>query len=772
MLTPGSKLGPYEIVSILGAGGMGEVYLAHDARLNRDVAIKVLPGDRTVDEAARQRFLREARAASALNHPNIITIYETDSHNGVAFIAMEYVRGNSLAELLQERPLPDAEAIAYAAQIADALAKAHAAGIVHRDLKPGNVMVTEDGLIKVLDFGLAKLETVAKGATAGKVGGPGSAETASLLSIAGTTLGTLSYMSPEQARGEPTDFRSDIFSFGVVLFEMLTRQLPFTGENLLAMLHSLHFGAPKDIRYLRPDLPPAIASIVGRCLQKLPNDRYQNAAEIARDLRRGETSGMAFAIGSTATSTGGRQTTAQSSALRSISSASVEQTTVARPSRKWKRESALALVVLLAALLAVPEVRHRISSLWEKPQPPRNAANLVVPDNPFALRTQAQSYMERWDLADNVDRSITLLNRAIELDKDYAPAYASLTFAYYEKNRLHADPEWAKQAEQSAARALQLNGDLADSHMAAGLAAMLAGKSGNAEQEFRKAAELDPKSSKPHRWLGLLFSSVTGKSKQAEDELTRALGLNPEDWRARFNLGLLYYKTARYPEAASAWEQVKKITPDNFYVLNNLAGVYMVMDRDEDAAAALQRSLEIKPAADNYSNLGTLRFSQRRYADAVPAFEKAVNLMASNYLYWGNLGDAYRWAPGQRAKAGPAYQNAIRLVRSEIASNPQDLELPSTLALYLAKSGDKAAALAQIKDVDLASKKTPAVLLYSAVVHELCGDRDIAFSMLSAALKAGTTIKEIENEPELIALRADARYQFLLAGRPTNEHGY
>src|SRR3954467_3993727 len=298
MLTPGSKLGPYEIVSILGAGGMGEVYLAHDARLNRDVAIKVLPGDRSLDDAARQRFLREARAASALNHPNIITIYESDSHNGVAFIAMEYVRGSSVAELLQERPLADAEAIAYATQIADALAKAHGAGIVHRDLKPGNVMVTEDGLVKVLDFGLAKLDTVAKGATAGKASGPGSADTASLLSIAGTTVGTLSYMSPEQARGEPTDFRSDIFSFGVVLFEMLTRELPFTGENLLAMLHSLHFGAPKDICYLRPDLPPALASIVGHCLQKQPEDRYQNTADIARDLRRGEASGMAFAIGS------------------------------------------------------------------------------------------------------------------------------------------------------------------------------------------------------------------------------------------------------------------------------------------------------------------------------------------------------------------------------------------------------------------------------------------------------------------------------------------
>jgi serine/threonine protein kinase/tetratricopeptide (TPR) repeat protein len=764
MLTSGSKLGPYEIVSTLGAGGMGEVYLAHDARLSRDVAIKVLPANRTLDEAARQRFLREARAASALNHPNIITIYESDSYNGVAFIAMEYVRGRSLAELLQERSLADAETIAYATQIADALAKAHAAGIIHRDLKPGNVMVTEDGLVKVLDFGLAKVEFASKRTTAG-VGGPSSTETAPILSMPGTTLGTLSYMSPEQARGESADARSDIFSFGIVMFEMLTGELPFGGDNLLAVLHDLHFGAPKDIRYLRPDLAPNLAAVVGRCLQKQPTDRYQSAAEIARDLRSGGASGMALAIGSSPASATGPQAAAQSSATaQSVSSASVARRAGQRSPRKWKREGGLALLVLLAALLAIPGVRHRISSLWGKLQTAGGASSAVVPDNPFALRSQAQIYLDRWDLADNVDRSITLLNRAIELDHDYAPAYASLTFAYFEKNRAHADPQWAKQAEQSAARALQLNSDLADSHLAAGVAAMLGGKNSEAEQEFRKAADLDPKSSKPHFWLGFLFNSA-GNSKQAEEALARALTLNPDDWRSRTTLGLLYYKTARYPEAATAWEQVSKLTPDNFIVLNNLAAVYHMMDRYEDSAAALQRSLEIKPAATTYGNLGTLRFFQGRYAEAVPAFEKAVNMQANNYLNWGNLGDAFRWAPGQAGKAGPAYENAIRLVRDEIGAHPEDLDLQANLALYLAKSGDKQTALAQIKAVDHATKKPASVLFNSAVVYELGGNRDRAIAVLSAAIKAGYALEEIKNEPELVALRTDTRYQLLLASQ-------
>ncbi len=754
-MTAGTKLGHYVISAPLGAGGMGEVYLAHDARLNRDVAIKVLPANRSLDDMARQRFLREARAASALNHPNIITIYETDSHDGVAYIAMEYVRGHTLSSLIGHG-LPDSDAIGYAIQIADALAKAHAAGIVHRDLKPGNIMITEDGLVKVLDFGLAKVGQVTKHATAG--GPPSSDDTGSLLSMPGSTLGTLAYMSPEQARGEAVDARSDIFSFGTVLFQMLTRELPFDGDNLLAILHNLHFGAPKDIRYLRPDLAPPIALIVGRCLRKEPQDRYQNTAELGRDLRAAQGHGSSIMAGSSSAATISIETVPDKFSPL-----------VAKPGvghRKWGVAIGAALAAITIAV-AIFSVRRHASESQNAPsaQPVANSAAPSVADTPFALRTQAQAYLERWDVPTNLDSAVTMLNRALELDHGYAPAYASLTFAYFEKNRISPDRQWAKQATQSAARALQLDPALADSHMAAGVAAMLGGHNNEAEREFRKAADLDPKSSRPYRWLGFMFNSM-GKGKAAELELHRALTLNPADWRASMNLGLLFYKTARYEEAVDAWQKVSKLTPDNFVILGNLAAAYHMMDRDDDAASALQRSLEIKPDAYAYGNLGTLRFFQGRYDDAVPAFEKAVKMEPGEYLWWGNLGDAYRWAPGQAAKAKPAYENAIRQLRENIAAHPDDLDLQSTLALYLAKHGDKQEALDQLKAGDAALKKTPIILFRSAVVYEISGEREKALDAISAALKSGYAPKEIKNEPELVALRADSRYQMMLATLP------
>ncbi len=276
----------FRITGQIGAGGMGVVYRAVDLRLHRAVALKLLPADPGLDPDRRQRFLHEGQAASALNHPNIVTIFEVDSVEGLDFIAMELVEGRSLQQLIGEAGLAPDRALSYATQIAEALACAHAGGIVHRDLKPSNVMVTRDERVKVLDFGIAK-----------RIGDTGPSDPSlptqeiGPQTQEGVVVGTPQYMSPEQASGKPVDARSDVFCFGAVLYTMLAGRPPFEGDSAGAVVSAVLRDTPRPLRERRPELPEEVLRIVGKCLQKAPGDRYQQAADIVADLRRVERGG-------------------------------------------------------------------------------------------------------------------------------------------------------------------------------------------------------------------------------------------------------------------------------------------------------------------------------------------------------------------------------------------------------------------------------------------------------------------------------------------------
>jgi serine/threonine protein kinase len=264
----------YKVLEKIGEGGMGVVYRALDTHLHRPVAIKILPPDIVTDRDRRLRFVQEARAASALNHPNIITIHDIDQVDGTDLIAMEYVSGKTLAELIPRKGMKLTDALKYSIQIADALAAAHAAGIVHRDLKPANVMVTETGLVKVLDFGLAKLtERTEPDASA-------TTETLEPRTEEGTILGTVTYMSPEQAEGKKVDARSDIFSFGSVLYEMVTGQKAFQGESRISTLSAILHQEPKPVSGITPTIPADLEKLINRCLRKDPAKRWQTMADL------------------------------------------------------------------------------------------------------------------------------------------------------------------------------------------------------------------------------------------------------------------------------------------------------------------------------------------------------------------------------------------------------------------------------------------------------------------------------------------------------------
>ncbi|HEX9303440.1 MAG TPA: protein kinase, partial [Thermoanaerobaculia bacterium] len=278
-LAAGTRLGPYEIVAAIGAGGMGEVYRARDTRLDRTVAVKVLPAHLSTSPESRQRFDREARVISQLSHPHICALYDVGHQDGMDYLVMEYLEGETLADRLVKGRLPTEQVLRYAIEIADALDKAHHDGIVHRDLKPGNVMLTKSG-VKLLDFGLAKA-----------VLPPSSARATALptmtpaLTQEGTILGTFQYMAPEQLEGKDADTRTDIFAFGAVLYEMATDRKAFSGTSQASLISSIMGSEPAPISSISPMTPPALDRVVKTCLAKDPDDRWQTAHDVGVQIR-------------------------------------------------------------------------------------------------------------------------------------------------------------------------------------------------------------------------------------------------------------------------------------------------------------------------------------------------------------------------------------------------------------------------------------------------------------------------------------------------------
>ena len=264
----GKIISHYQILEKLGEGGMGEVYLAEDTRLKRKVALKFLPREFTRDKEAVERFQREAQAAAALNHPHIVTIYEVNKHDDQTYIAMEYVDGRTLKELITNHQLPITQVIDITNQICEGLSAAHKKGIIHRDIKPQNILIDSEGRIKILDFGLAKLKGVSQ------------------LTREKSTLGTTHYLSPEQALGKEVDQRSDIWSLGVILYEMLTGQLPFRGDYEQAVIYSILNEKPEPLSHSQPEIPMELEHLVNRMLGKKPGNRIQSIGEISETIKK------------------------------------------------------------------------------------------------------------------------------------------------------------------------------------------------------------------------------------------------------------------------------------------------------------------------------------------------------------------------------------------------------------------------------------------------------------------------------------------------------
>jgi eukaryotic-like serine/threonine-protein kinase len=860
------RLGQYQILAPLGAGGMGEVYVARDPSLGRKVAIKLLPVRLSGDRETLARFTREARSASALNHPNIVTIYEVgmDQGSGSPYIVMEFIDGRDLRGLLSNGPLTNRKTLDIGAQIADGLAAAHEQGIIHRDLKPENVMVTKDGYVKILDFGLAKIIRPA-----------GEDDDTAQLDLPGTNpgtiLGTVGYMSPEQATGKPLDFRSDQFAFGAILYELSTGKPAFEADNAIDTLSAILHEEPPPITRFNVQAPQPFCWIVDRLLSKEAGERYSSTRDLARDLRnirdrfatmtRSEqiprppkvsrqrltiaavaagalllAGGIAViarrgmsapAVSTVATTkkylavmrfkdlTGEPNGQLVVDGLAETLSARLAHFTsvqvmrpatpdaVANASPQQVGRNLGANIVLTGSMQRAGDrvrVAYEIVDLAQGTSRPGDliegsaselftiqdrladsiAASLqlgapafrpAVPDSSVSQTRylEALGHLRRYDSTESVDSAIRILEE-LASQSSSASVQAALGRAYLAKFELTHDAKWATPAAAACQRAITSDPQNSDTRITLGELRRLTGHLDDASREYNAVLVQQPNNADAILGMAETYKAA-GKLKEAEAAYKRSIELQPNYWAGYNRLGAFYFSHAHYAEAAEMFSKVVQLVPDNQRGYNNLGSMYLQMGRYDDALRVFLTSIAKEPSAQAYSNAGTANYFLGRYTDAANAFEKATEMAPTIYLYWANLGDAYRWIPNAHERANVCYDRAIQLAAGELKLNPTSTAIRARMAVYLAKRGNIKRADEEIHAALTSDPTNPSYTFKAAMIANLEGHSDNAISLLDNALAHGYSRSEVEHEQEFANLRQDGRFQQLLQRTATISPG-
>jgi TolB-like protein/tetratricopeptide (TPR) repeat protein len=784
--TAGTRVGPYEVVALIGAGGMGEVYRARDTRLGRDVAIKVLPAGFASEPERLRRFEQEARAVAALDHPNILAIHDVGNHEGAPYLVTELLEGESLRERLSGGAMPVRKAVEFAVQIAQGLAAAHEKGIVHRDLKPGNVFVTAEGHVKILDFGIAKLIAPRS------LREPAQATTLVEATEAGTRLGTVGYMSPEQVRGEAVDHRSDIFSFGCVLYEMLSGWSPFrrdtAPETMTAILHDEPPGLTGTVRHI----PPALEAIVARCLEKSPEDRFQSARDLAHDLIATlPDTGPAKPAAITAPKTKRRLVGLALAGVAVLVAAGVLVLRLKPAGPSARAAGPPKIVVLPFENLGLPEDAYFAAGMTEEVTSRlANVQGLGVISRTTAVQYQhsrktvrqigaelgVDYVLEgsvRWDHTVGRDSRVRITPQLIRVADDthvWADRYDRViadVFAMQSEvaaNTVKAMGVALLPRERTALAEVSTNDLQAyDLYLRARELTDAGWAKRDVEaalQMYQAAVDRDPRFAQALAGLATqhlsmywdYFDRTRERVVRAKEAAERAVELRPDLPETHTALGFYFYQgLLDYPRALNEFSAALKIQPNNSETLYGIGCVLRRQGHWPESADQLGRALELDPQnAGLLVDLAQSCTVARRYAEADHAFGRAIEL---NPQWAGAYAEKARLQIQWHGDLQKAQEVLDQAGQSAGLADDEQILTTVTLQLTLARR-DYARALRQLESetphpIDAQFRYSPIPLLRGEV-QMLAGEHDVAHRSFEAA--------RLELEKNVAKAPNDARF--------------
>ena len=842
-LTPGQCINHYRIIGLIGRGGMGIVYKAEDTRLMRTVAIKVFSKRADSKWATEAEYLREARAGSSLNHPNVVTIHEIGETDNITYIVMEYVEAQNLSELIGSGSLTPDRMLSIAMQICDGLAEVHSRRILHRDVKPANVMVTSRGQVKLLDFGIAKpFQSLSKEQSM-------AFDSKAQLKTS-EVVGTICYMSPEQIRGERLDERTDIFSFGVLLYEMITGNIPFPGHRAADIMAAILKDAPAHFGPTPEGLPQEVCQFVMRCLKKERDERPSSFHQVREELERlsaQSREAIAQRQGQSPPQTGrffrrlGRYefnykpkapalpiililpldfigsrggdeslalglshmistNLARVRGLSVISKAAAEKQPerLANSSLELARELGATLMMEgemmslsdgYAIMVRLSEVAtsHVIwggqyfggsSDLFKIQQTlcrdvasalkidisPSDEQRIARPPTrdieAFELYSQARSLLDRYDVKENIDEAVSLLEEAVKHQPGFALPFTGLSEAYWHKYQLTLDALWVTRAIAACDRALVLDPYQPEVHISLADIYYNTGRLDQAIESFGRAIEIQPAGDRALRGLGLCYQK-NGDMQSAVSYLEKAIENRPGCWYYYNDLGRCYYAFAAYERAAEQFRRVIAVQPDTYHGYNNLGVMYCLLGHYEDAIVMHKRAIEIHASEEVFSNLGTEYFYLGRFEEAAEEYQRAIDLFPGYDLFHFNLGEAYLQL-GRHEEAAQQIERARGLLADHLKIKKGDGQLFGRMALYLAKLGRLDEARHHINVALSLEPKNPLIIFQQALVCALAGETEPAIDSLRLALAQGYSKTEAMHDPNLKPLLQNEEVKSLL----------